>query len=83
MSLNKKQEKIIAEFAAKNKNWPREELDLALWRINWDLTALDHQKEPDVEYDTLFLCAGRGAGKTHMAANWIGLALHCMTIRVG
>lgn len=73
MSLNKKQEKIIAEFAAKNKNWPKEELDLALWRINWDLTALDHQREPDEEYDTLFLCAGRGAGKTHMAANWIGL----------
>lgn len=73
MSLNKKQERIIAEFAAKNKNWPKEELDLALWRINWDLTALDHQKEPDEEYDTLFLCAGRGAGKTHMAANWIGL----------
>jgi len=73
VSLNKKQEKIIAEFAAKNKNWPKEQLDLALWRINWDLTALDHQREPDVEYDTLFLCAGRGAGKTHMAANWIGL----------
>ena len=73
MSLNKKQEKIIADFAAKNKSWPKEELDLALWRINWDLTALEHQREPDVEYDTLFLCAGRGAGKTHMAANWIGL----------
>lgn len=73
MSLSKAQEKVLADFAAANKHWPKQELDLALWRVHWELTALDHQKEPDQDYDTLFLCAGRGAGKTHMASNWIGL----------
>jgi predicted phage terminase large subunit-like protein len=68
------QEKLIAEFAEKNKGWPREALDLALWRIRWELTALPHQREPeDGEYDTFLMLAGRGAGKTHTASNWIGL----------
>ena len=73
MSLTPKQHKIIADFSKANAHWPPEQLALAIWRIKWDLTALDHQKEPNNPYDTLFLCAGRGAGKTHMASNWIGL----------
>ena len=76
MSLSKSQEKILATFAKQNSHWPKEQLALALWRVRWQLTALPHQKDPldeGISYDTLFLCAGRGAGKTHMAANWIGL----------
>jgi predicted phage terminase large subunit-like protein len=73
MALTKTQEKVLANFAIQNKHWPKEQLELALWRVRWELTSLPHQKEPDQKYDTLFLCAGRGAGKTYMAANWIGL----------
>ena len=73
MALTRQQEKILADFARQNKHWPKEQLALALWRVRWELTALDHQKDPIDPYDTLFLCAGRGAGKTHMASNWIGL----------
>jgi len=71
--LTKQQEKILSDFAKANKHWPPEQLDLALWRVRWQLTALPHQQEPEDPYDTLFLCAGRGAGKTHMASNWLGL----------
>ena len=71
--LSKKKEKLLDAFSKANKHWPKEALDLALWRIRWEQTALPHQKEPEDSYDTLFLCAGRGAGKTHMAANWVGL----------
>ena len=68
------QEKILADFAAKNKGWPKEALDFALWKVRWHLTALPHQREPeDNEYDTFLLLAGRGSGKTHTASNWIGL----------
>lgn len=71
--LTKNQEKTLATFAKLNKHWPKEQLDLALWRVRWELTAMPHQKEPEEEYDTFFMCAGRGAGKTHTASNWIGL----------
>lgn len=71
--MNEKQKKILQEFAEKYKGWPKEQLDLALWRVRWALTALPHQKEPeDGEYDTFLLLAGRGSGKTHTASNWIG-----------
>ena len=73
MALNTQQEKILALFAAQNKHWPKDQLDLALWRVRWELTALDHQREPeDGEYDTMLMLAGRGAGKTYTASNWIG-----------
>ena len=56
------QEKILADFAAKNKGWPKEALDFALWKVRWHLTALPHQREPeDNEYDTFLLLAGRGS----------------------
>lgn len=68
------QEKILKEFADKNKGWPKEALDQALWQVRWALSALPHQQEPeDGEYDTFLLLAGRGSGKTHTASNWIGL----------
>lgn len=71
--MNAQQTKLLKEFAEKNKGWPKEQLDLALWRVKWALTALPHQKEPDDgEYDTFLLLAGRGSGKTHTASNWIG-----------
>ena len=74
MALTTKQNKVLADFDKKyRKIMPAEAFALAMWRIKWEYTALDHQKEPEDYYDTLFLCAGRGAGKTHMAANWIGL----------
>ena len=74
MSMTPAQEKILAEFAEKHKGWPKEQLDLALWRVKWHMTALPHQREPeDGEYDTFLMLAGRGAGKTHTASNWIGL----------
>jgi len=73
MALTKKQEAILSAFATKNKHWPKEQLDLALWRVRWELQALDHQREPqDGEYDTMLMLAGRGAGKTYTASNWIG-----------
>jgi predicted phage terminase large subunit-like protein len=74
MALNNQQEKLLALFAAQNKHWPKEQLDVALWRVRWELSALDHQREPeDGEYDTMLMLAGRGAGKTYTASNWIGL----------
>ena len=74
MSLNKVQEKILADFAQKNKHWPKAQLDAALWQVKWQLTALPHQKEPEGgEYDTFLMLAGRGSGKTHTASHWIGI----------
>jgi predicted phage terminase large subunit-like protein len=74
MALTKGQEKLLANFAQKNKHWPKDQLELALWRVRWELQALDHQREPDNgEYDTMLMLAGRGAGKTYTASNWIGL----------
>ena len=73
MALNTQQEKLLALFAAQNKHWPKDQLDLALWRVRWELTALDHQREPEEgDYDTMLMLAGRGAGKTYTASNWIG-----------
>lgn len=73
MALTKTQEKLLATFALKNKHWPKPELDLALWRVRWELQALPHQREPeDGEYNTMLMLAGRGAGKTYTASNWIG-----------
>ena len=73
MALSKTQEKLLANFALKNKHWPKPELDLALWRVRWELQALPHQREPeDGEYDVMLMLAGRGAGKTYTASNWIG-----------
>ena len=73
MALTKKQEAILSAFAAKNKHWPKDQLDLALWRVRWELQALDHQREPvDGQYDTMLMLAGRGAGKTYTASNWVG-----------
>ena len=74
MALTKKQELILDKFAQANKHWPKEQLDLALWRVRWELMALDHQREPeDGEYNTMLMLAGRGAGKTYTASNWIGI----------
>jgi len=73
MALSKTQEKLLANFALKNKHWPKPELDLALWRVRWELQALPHQREPeDGEYDVMLMLAGRGAGKTYTASNWVG-----------
>jgi len=73
MALSKTQEKLLANFALKNKHWPQPELDLALWRVRWELQALPHQREPeDGEYDIMLMLAGRGAGKTYTASNWVG-----------
>jgi predicted phage terminase large subunit-like protein len=72
--MNDTQQKLLKAFADQNKGWPKEQLDLALWRVRWELTALPHQREPeDGEYDTFLLLAGRGSGKTHTASNWLGL----------
>ena len=73
MSLNKVQEKILADFALKNKHWPKPELEAALWQVKWELTALPHQREPKEAYDTFLMLAGRGSGKTHTASHWIGI----------
>lgn len=66
-------EEILDKFAHDNRNWPPEHLAAALWAVRWELTALPHQKEPEIPYDIFMMLAGRGAGKTHTAANWIGL----------
>lgn len=71
--LTKKQQDLLKEFQKTHKAWPKHMLDLAIWQMKWRMTSLPHQREPKSHYDTLFLCAGRGAGKTHMASNWIGL----------
>lgn len=72
--LNKKQEKVLADFAKNNKHWPKHELEAALWQVRWELEALPHQREPeDGEYDTFLMLAGRGSGKTHTASHWIGI----------
>jgi predicted phage terminase large subunit-like protein len=73
MALNKTQESILAKFAAAKKHWPKPELDMALWCVRWELQALPHQREPeDNDYNTMLMLAGRGAGKTYTASNWIG-----------
>lgn len=73
MALNQLQERLLANFALRNSHWPKDELALALWRVRWELQALPHQREPeDGEYDVMLMLAGRGAGKTYTASNWIG-----------
>jgi predicted phage terminase large subunit-like protein len=73
MSLSPEQEKLIKVFAEKNRHWPKDKLAYALWKVRWELQALPHQREPeDGEYDTFLMLAGRGAGKTFTASNWIG-----------
>lgn len=72
--ITPEQDKILKDFAEKNKGWPKAQLDYALWKVRWFLTALPHQREPeDGEFDTFLLLAGRGSGKTHTASNWLGL----------
>jgi hypothetical protein len=72
--LTTKQEKILADFATKNRHWPKNQLDAAIWQIKWSLQALPHQREPeDSEFDTFLMLAGRGSGKTHTASHWIGI----------
>ena len=71
--LTPKQEKILAKFAATNSHWPKPELDAAIWQIKWQLQALPHQAEPETEYDTFLMLAGRGSGKTHTASHWLGI----------
>ena len=74
MALTEIQEKILASFAASRQHWPKDMLALALWSVRWELSALPHQREPeDGEYNTMLMLAGRGAGKTYTASNWIGL----------
>jgi predicted phage terminase large subunit-like protein len=73
MPLTSKQEFILKEFAKQNKQWPKPQLDAALWLVRYELMSLPHQKEPeDGEFDTFLMLAGRGAGKTWTASNWIG-----------
>ena len=72
--LTPKQEKILSDFANKNRHWPKQQLDAAIWQIKWALQALPHQREPDEgDYDTFLMLAGRGSGKTHTASHWIGI----------
>ena len=72
--LTPKQEKILSDFATKNRHWPKPQLEAAIWQIKWALQALPHQKEPeDGEFDTFLMLAGRGSGKTHTASHWIGI----------
>ena len=72
--LTQKQELLLKKFADSHKHWPKPELDAAIWQIKWSLQALPHQKEPeDNQYDTFLMLAGRGSGKTHTAAHWIGI----------
>jgi len=74
MALNKTQEKLLADFASKRQHWPKDQLALAMWQIRWEIQALPHQREPeDGEYDIMLMLAGRGAGKTYTASNWIGM----------
>jgi len=73
MSLTAKQELLLKKFAEQNKQWPKAQLDATLWLVKYKLSALPHQKEPeDGEFDTFLMLAGRGAGKTWTASNWIG-----------
>jgi predicted phage terminase large subunit-like protein len=74
MSLTPQIEAIINKFAEERKHWPKPHLEGALWQLKWQLQALPHQREPeDGEYDTFLMLAGRGSGKTHTAAHWIGI----------
>jgi predicted phage terminase large subunit-like protein len=73
MSLTANQELLLKKFADQNKQWPKPQLDAALWLVRYQLSALPHQREPeDGEFDTFLMLAGRGAGKTWTASNWIG-----------
>ena len=74
MALNQVQEKLLANFALKRQHWPKDQLALGLWQIRWEIQALKHQREPEgKEYDIMLMLAGRGAGKTYTASNWIGM----------
>ena len=73
MPLTAQQELLIKKFTEQNKQWPKAQLEGALWLVRYKLSALPHQKEPDDgEYDTFLMLAGRGAGRTWTASNWIG-----------
>lgn len=51
-----------------------EELHLMRWRLQWKRQARPKQLPPDNEDWTYYgYLAGRGAGKTRSAANWLGL----------
>ena len=74
MSLTPEKEKFLEEYVAKRKHWPKQQLEAMVWQTKWSLQALPHQKEPkDQDYDTFLMLAGRGSGKTHTAAHWIGI----------
>lgn len=73
MPLTANQELLLKKFATQNKQWPKSQLDAAIWLVRYQLSALPHQQEPeDGEFDTFLMLAGRGAGKTWTASNWIG-----------
>jgi phage terminase large subunit-like protein len=49
------------------------DLRLLLWKATWLKKRLPHQIEPDGDWWTIWLLmAGRGAGKTRTAAEWLG-----------
>ena len=74
MSLTPEKELFLKEYLEKRKAWPKAMRDQIAWEAKWAMQALPHQREPDDnEYDTFLMLAGRGSGKTHTAAHWIGI----------
>ncbi len=74
----------VLEIALR-KGFQRDQVDAALrslsddevtrlgWMADWVDTRHDHQVVPDGDWDTWLIMAGRGAGKTRVGAEWIGM----------
>jgi phage terminase large subunit-like protein len=58
---------------ARYAKWWSKQKPEELWQreYDWDFWARDDQRPPDGDWRTWFVMAGRGFGKTRMAAEWI------------
>jgi phage terminase large subunit-like protein len=69
-----KAEWLVAQDAEEREKWFKDyEKRKPLWNMeyDWDVWARDDQRPPIGDWRTWFVMAGRGFGKTRMAAEWV------------
>lgn len=66
-------ERFVKSGEEEKAKWWDEQKPEDLWQIEyqWDFWARDDQRPPTDDWRTWFVMAGRGFGKTRMAAEWV------------
>ncbi len=66
-------ERIARLDVEERSKWVAKQKQADLWSLeyNWDFWARDDQRPPGADWRVWFVMAGRGFGKTRMAAEWV------------